>query len=63
MQYRTITRRLNLTLIMLMHTTIEESLSVELGDNRGAIQDYNKAIELDPDDAAAYNNRGMLSMI
>ena len=30
----------------------------EKGDNRGAIEDYNKAIELKPDDADAYNNRG-----
>ena len=30
----------------------------DLGDYTGAIQDYNKAIELDPDLAMAYNNRG-----
>ena len=30
----------------------------DLGDYRGAIQDYNKAIELDPDNTATYNNRG-----
>ena len=27
-------------------------------DYKGAIQDYNKAIELNPSDAEAYNNRG-----
>ena len=30
----------------------------ELGDYRGAIQDYNKAIELNPKYANAYYNRG-----
>ena len=30
----------------------------KLGDDRGAIADYNKAIELDPNDATAYYNRG-----
>ena len=29
-----------------------------LGDYKGAIQDYNKAIELDPNLAEAYLNRG-----
>ena len=28
-------------------------------DYKGAIQDYNKAIELNPSDAEAYNNRGV----
>jgi len=31
---------------------------VNLGDYRGAIQDYSKAIELNPNDAEAYYNRG-----
>ena len=31
---------------------------IKLGDYRGAIADYNKAIELNPDDAAFYFNRG-----
>ena len=31
----------------------------DLGDYTGAIQDYNKAIELDPDFVDAYNNRGI----
>ena len=31
----------------------------DLQDYRGAIQDYSKAIELDPSDAYAYNNRGV----
>ena len=30
------------------------------GDINGAIEDYQKAIELDPDDAVAHNNLGML---
>ena len=30
----------------------------ELGKNERAIEDYDKAIELDPDDDGAYNNRG-----
>ena len=29
------------------------------GDYYGAIADYTKAIELNPDDAAAYYNRGI----
>ena len=31
---------------------------MKLGDNRGAIEDNNKAIELNPDYALAYLNRG-----
>ena len=31
----------------------------KLQDYRGAIADYNKAIELTPDDVGAYNNRGI----
>ena len=31
----------------------------DLQDYRGAILDYNKAIELDPTNVKAYNNRGM----
>ena len=31
----------------------------DLQDYRGAIQDYSKAIELDPSDAEAYYNRGL----
>ena len=31
----------------------------DLGDHRGAIQDYNKAIEIDPDYTPAINNRGI----
>jgi tetratricopeptide (TPR) repeat protein len=29
-----------------------------LGDYQGAIADYNQAIQIKPDDAVAYNNRG-----
>ncbi|MGK7900211.1 MAG: tetratricopeptide repeat-containing serine protease family protein [Hormoscilla sp.] len=32
----------------------------DLGDNSGAIADYNKAIEIQPDDASAYVNRGVV---
>jgi tetratricopeptide (TPR) repeat protein len=31
----------------------------ELGDNQGAILDYNRAIKIDPQDALAYYNRGV----
>ena len=34
------------------------SSKYKLEDYRGAIQDYNKAIELDPEFKDAYNNRG-----
>ena len=30
----------------------------KLGDKTGTIEDYNQAIELNPQDAEAYNNRG-----
>ncbi len=33
-----------------------------LKDYRGAIADYNKAIELDPTEATAYNNRGHVKL-
>ena len=32
---------------------------VDLGDYRGAIADYSKAIELNPNDAEAYSSRGV----
>ncbi|MDX5477739.1 MAG: tetratricopeptide repeat protein, partial [Cyclobacteriaceae bacterium] len=31
-----------------------------IGDLEGAIADYEKAIELDPEDAVAYNNKGLV---
>jgi tetratricopeptide (TPR) repeat protein len=31
-----------------------------MGDIKGAIEDYEKTISLDPDDAIAYNNLGLL---
>ena len=31
----------------------------DLGDHKGAIEDYNEAIKLNPNDAYAYNNRGI----
>ncbi|MCH8014820.1 MAG: tetratricopeptide repeat protein, partial [Candidatus Dadabacteria bacterium] len=33
-----------------------------LGDHRGAIQDYNKAIQLNPNYALAYYNRGIVKI-
>ena len=39
-------------------TTIAAMRSKRKGDLDGAIADYTKAIELKPDDAGAYNNRG-----
>ena len=35
----------------------------KLQDYRGAIQDYTKAIELDPEYADAYNNRGIARLL
>lgn len=32
----------------------------DLGDKQEAVKDYNKAIELNPNDVDAYNNRGIL---
>lgn len=34
------------------------NVKVQLQDYKGAIADYSKAIELDPNDAEAYNSRG-----
>jgi len=31
----------------------------DLGDYTGAIQDYTKALEIDPKDAETYNNRAV----
>lgn len=36
-----------------------EQIIPDSGDNRGAIEDHNKAIELKPDDLDAYFNRGI----
>ena len=33
---------------------------MKLNDNKGALQDYNKAIELDPNNEGKYNNRADL---
>ena len=35
-------------------------LKSDTGDKEGALVDYNRAIELDPDGIKAYNNRGVL---
>ena len=32
----------------------------KLGDNSGAISDYNKAIEINPEYKSAYTNRGII---
>ena len=32
----------------------------QLNDSKGAIADYDKAIDLDPNDARAYYNRGIV---
>ena len=34
----------------------------KLQDYRGAIQNFNKAIELNPNDDYSYNNRGLLEI-
>jgi tetratricopeptide (TPR) repeat protein len=38
------------------------SAKLEHGDIQGAIDDYSKCIEIDPDDAGAYFNRGMAKL-
>ena len=43
---------------MLVLTSTEALLKRSKGIYRGAIKDYDKAIELDPNDAKAYNFRG-----
>ena len=43
---------------MLQPTIIGDSPTTKKGDYDRAIADYNKALELDPKDATAYNNRG-----
>lgn len=35
------------------------TFKIKLGDNKGAIEDFTKAIELNPNDAEAYGNRGI----
>ena len=52
-------RPLNLILKMPWRTTIEEMPRRKSGDYQGAIADYNKAIELNPQFAEAYNNQGV----
>ena len=44
---------------MYMRTLIEAMQSLSSGDNEGAIADYNRAIELNPEYTAAYANRGV----
>ena len=44
--------------MMLMLITTEVFLKGNLKDYYGAISDYTKAIELNPNFADAYNNRG-----
>jgi tetratricopeptide (TPR) repeat protein len=45
---------------MLMHIIVVVMLKSDLGDNKGAIADYTKAIEVNPQYAEAYYNRGRL---
>ena len=54
---------LNLTAQADINQTVQEYINsartkLDLGDYTGAIQDYNKAIELNPDDGFAYEMRG-----
>jgi len=51
-----------------MHKTAEDCYNsgyakAELQDYRGAIQDHNKAIELNPNDADAYFGRGLAKIL
>jgi len=39
--------------------TFKDHAHLETGDYAQAIKDFSKAIELDPDYAVAYNNRGL----
>ena len=43
-----------------MPTTAEGLFIIKFGQYQMAIEDYNKAIRLKPDDADAYNNRGTI---
>ncbi len=42
-----------------MHIVIEVLLNITLKDYKGAIEDYTKAIDINPDHSNAYNNRGL----
>ena len=54
--------------VLVLVTTAENYLDKGVdkynkGDYSGAIQDFNKAIELDPNDAEAYGGRGLAKIL
>ena len=59
-QWRTLTKRSDLTRTTLWPFMTEASLTRNKGDNDRAIADYNEAIRLDPKYALAFFSRGFI---
>jgi tetratricopeptide (TPR) repeat protein len=61
--YSTLRERTISHQIKIVHLNYSRGVAkADLGDKRGAIDDYNKAIAIDPKNAGAYYNRGALEL-